>query len=171
MDVILHMSHTIDDFRNFFRQDKEKSDFNINRVVSRCLEFVAASLENCNIRVDTADTEQACATGYQNEYAQVLLNILNNARDALIELDVADPRISIRVCNENGRSLVAIRDNGGGIADAILPRIFDPYFSTKEPGKGTGIGLYMSKVIIEQHMEGRLTARNVDGGAEFRIEV
>jgi len=171
MDVILHMSHTIDDFRNFFRQDKEKGAFNINSVVKRCLEFVAASLENCHIRVDVTDEEQASATGYQNEYAQVLLNILNNARDALMENGIAVPRISITVGSENGRSLVTIRDNGGGINEDILPRIFDPYFTTKEPGKGTGIGLYMSKVIIEQHMEGILTARNADDGAEFRIEV
>ena len=171
MDVILHMSHTIDDFRNFFRHDKEKRAFNINRVVNRCLEFVAASLDNCHIRADVEDAEQINATGYQNEYAQVLLNILNNARDALMERRVAAPRISIRVATEDGRPVVTIRDNGGGIAEDILPKVFDPYFTTKEPGKGTGIGLYMSKVIIEQHMNGRLTARNAEDGAEFRIEV
>ncbi|HEX9078163.1 MAG TPA: transporter substrate-binding domain-containing protein [Desulfuromonadaceae bacterium] len=171
MDVILHMSHTIDDFRNFFRQDKEKRDFCINDVVGRCLEFIAASLENCSIRVEVTNEERVSATGYQNEYSQVLLNILNNARDALVERRIALPHISIRIGSVNGRSLVTIGDNGGGIAEDILPRIFDPYFTTKEPGKGTGIGLYMSKVIIEQHMEGRLSARNANGGAEFRIEV
>jgi signal transduction histidine kinase/ABC-type amino acid transport substrate-binding protein len=171
MDVILHMSHTIDDFRNFFRQDKEKRAFVINTAVSRSLEFVAATLESCQIRVDMADGEQVSAIGYQNEYAQVLLNILNNARDALMERMVAVPLVSIRITSENSRSVVIIRDNGGGMAEDILPRIFDPYFTTKEPGKGTGIGLYMSKVIIEQHMDGRLSARNVEDGAEFRIEV
>ena len=171
MEVILHMSHTIDDFRNFFRQDREKSAFGVNGAVSRCLEFVAASLESCHIRVEVSDEEQVMATGYQNEYAQVLLNILNNARDVLMERRIEAPRIAVRVSGANGRSLVAISDNGGGIAEDILPRIFDPYFTTKEPGKGTGIGLYMSKVIVEQHMNGRLTARNVAEGAEFRIEV
>jgi len=171
MDVILHMSHTIDDFRNFFRQDREKSAFSVNSTVSRCLEFVAASLGSCHIRVEVSDEEQVMATGYQNEYAQVLLNILNNARDVLMERRIATPRIAVWVSSANGRSLVAISDNGGGIAEDILPRIFDPYFTTKEPGKGTGIGLYMSKVIVEQHMNGRLTARNAAEGAEFRIEV
>jgi len=171
MDVILHMSRTIDDFRNFFRQDKEKRTFEINTVVSRSLEFIAATLESCRIRVDVTNDGAVSAVGYQNEYAQVLLNIISNARDALVERMVASPRISIRITGENGRSLVTISDNGGGIAEDILPRIFDPYFTTKEPGKGTGIGLYMSKVIIEKNMDGRLTARNVEGGAEFRIEV
>ena len=82
-----------------------------------------------------------------------------------------EPRILIRLFRENGCAVVTVQDNGGGIADTILPRIFDPYFSTKEPGKGTGIGLYMSKTIIEQNMNGNLTSRNIDNGAEFRIEL
>ncbi|MBI2354149.1 MAG: PAS domain S-box protein [Deltaproteobacteria bacterium] len=171
MDVIMHMSRTIDDFRNFFRPDKQKCGFVVNKVVADSLDFVAASIESSNIRVEvTADTEVG-AFGYPNEYAQVLLNILSNAREALIEKAVAKRLISIRVTSENNRSVVAIRDNGGGIPEGFLPKIFDPYFTTKEPGKGTGIGLYMSKVIIEQHMGGRLSARNVERGAEFRIEL
>jgi C4-dicarboxylate-specific signal transduction histidine kinase len=111
------------------------------------------------------------AFGYPNEYSQVILNILNNAKDVIMERMVTAPRIRIRAFVEEGRSVVTIGDNGGGIGEDILPKIFDPYFSTKEVGKGTGIGLYMSKVIIEQNMEGALTVRNIDGGAEFRIEL
>lgn len=171
MEIILHMSRTIDDFRNFFRQDKEKLDFIINLVVERSLKLVATTLAHDNIRVEVGSEGEITTTGYQNEYAQVLLNILANAREVLVERMVPAPRIYIHLSRENSRSVVTIRDNGGGIADDVLPRIFDPYFTTKEPGKGTGIGLYMSKVIMEQNMDGRLTARNIAGGAEFVIEL
>ncbi len=171
MDSILHMSRTIDDFRSFFLQEREKRRFDVNQVVARSIELVAATLQDSNIQVEVISVNGASAVGYPNEYAQVLLNILGNARDALMERRVTAGRITIRTGTENGRSVVTIRDNGGGIAEDILPKVFDPYFTTKEPGKGTGIGLYMSKVIIEQHMEGRLTARNAEDGAEFRIEV
>ena len=171
MDVIMHMSRTIDDFRNFFRPDKEKRRFSVTETVERALEFVGATLGNSNIKVDTFVEEEATTVGYVNEYAQVLLNILGNARDVLVERKIAEPCITIRITCAAGRSLVTIRDNGGGIAKDVQPKIFDPYFTTKEQGKGTGIGLYMSKAIIEQNMEGSLTVRNVDGGAEFRIEV
>jgi C4-dicarboxylate-specific signal transduction histidine kinase len=171
MDHIVHMSRTIDDFRNFFSADKEKQSFVVNNAVTHALDFIGATLANCKIRSDVRSDGVVTAIGYQNEYAQVLLNILSNARDVLVERKIATPFIHITVTIENGRSVVTIRDNGGGIAENVLSRIFDPYFTTKEQGKGTGIGLYMSKAIIEQNMDGHLTARNVEDGAEFRIEV
>ena len=169
--VIAHMSETIDDFCHFFRHDKKKHDFLVNRVVARSLELISASLVTRGIHVEVAADEDVTALGFQNEYAQVLLNILSNARDAFDENVVSDPRISIGISSEDNVSVITIRDNGGGIDKKVLPRIFEPYFTTKEPGKGTGIGLYMSKVIIEKNMDGRLTARNIEGGAEFRIEL
>jgi C4-dicarboxylate-specific signal transduction histidine kinase len=171
MGVIMHMSRTIDDFRNFFRSDKEMHDFVIRHAVEHALEFVGATLASCNVQVDLRIDEDITISGYQNEYAQVLLNILGNARDVLVERKIAEPCITIGVSGKNGRSVVTIHDNGGGIDEDVQPKIFDPYFTTKEQGKGTGIGLYMSKAIIEQNMGGSLTVRNVDGGAEFRIEV
>ena len=171
MDVIMHMSRTIDDFRNFFREDKQKCGFLVSKAIHHALEFVSASLANHDIQVELEDDEHVTAIGYQNEYAQVLLNILSNAREACIERSVAAPIIHIRATSENGHSVVYIRDNCGGITDAIMPKIFDPYFTTRAPDKGTGIGLYMSKVIIEQNMNGHLTASNTENGVEFRIEV
>lgn len=171
MDVIMHMSRTIDDFRNFFREDKQKSSFIISRTIHHTLEFVSSALLNHDIQVELEDDETVSATGYQNEYAQVLLNILSNSREACLERNIAEPRIKIRITSENGHSAVYIRDNCGGIADDIMPKIFDPYFTTRSPDKGTGIGLYMSKVIIEQNMDGHLTARNTEDGVEFRIEI
>ncbi len=171
MAVIMHMSRTIDDFRNFFREDKEKRQFVVNGVVSRTLEFVSAALESRNIQVAVESDEEVVATGYQNEYAQVLLNVISNASETSVERRMDEPRIIISISRKDGRSLVCVRDNCGGIPDEIMPKIFDPYFTTRAPDKGTGIGLYMSKVIIEQNMGGSLTVRNADGGAEFRIEV
>jgi signal transduction histidine kinase len=171
MDAILYMSRTIDDFRNFFRPGKNKSIFSLNKVVAKSIELAEACLRKDGIAIDLEEEREICALGYDNEYSQVLLNIINNARDALLAQGGVAPRIRIRVSGDNGRSVVTIRDNGGGIEDRILPKIFDPYFTTKEPGTGTGIGLYMSKVIIEQNMGGKLTARTVDSGAEFRIEL
>jgi PAS domain S-box-containing protein len=171
MGVIMHMSHTIDDFRNFFRPEKEKRRFSVNKAVAHALGFISASLISSGIQVDLVEEDAVVATGHQNEYSQVLLNILSNACDVLMERKIAEPRIRIAISRVNGRSVVLVSDNGGGIAEEVLPKIFDPYFTTKEPGKGTGIGLYMSKAIIEQSMDGSLAARNVSGGAEFRIEV
>ena len=171
MDAIMYMSRTIDDFRNFFREDKKKDSFPIGKTVQRTLEFVSNELKSRNIRILFEDDESVAATGYQNEYAQVLLNIISNSRETCIERNIPEPLIHIRITSENGRSAVYIRDNCGGIEEDIMPRIFDPYFTTRAPDKGTGIGLYMSKVIIEQNMGGHLTAKNVEDGVEFRIEL
>lgn len=171
MDIILHMSQTIDDFRYFFRQDKEKNHFTANQAVAKAVEFISPSLDDKGIRISIVEQSEIGLLGYSNEYAQVLLNILSNAKDVLVELQVAEPRIAISICRADDRSVVTITDNGGGISTDVMPRIFDPYFTTKDKTQGTGIGLYMSKIIIEQHMGGRLSAQNVDGGVEFRIEV
>jgi signal transduction histidine kinase len=170
METIQFMSRTIDDFRNFFRQDKEKRHFAFTDILNKTIDFVSAGFRNSSIAVTLEIIDHISTLGYPNEYSQVVLNILNNAKDALTERSVHEPFIHVRLLNEKGRAVVTVRDNGGGIAEDILPRIFDPYFSTKEPGKGTGIGLYMSKVIIEQNMGGSLSAHNVDDGVEFRIE-
>jgi C4-dicarboxylate-specific signal transduction histidine kinase len=171
MDTIMFMSRTIDDFRNFFRHDKQKTIIPVIELLMRTLALVSANLRHLDISTDIEVNDSVTVFGYPNEYSQVLLNILNNAKDVLTERKVDSPCIRIRAFYEEDRSVVTILDNGGGIDENILSRIFDPYFSTKEVGKGTGIGLYMSKVIIEQNMDGLLIARNIDDGAEFRIEL
>jgi C4-dicarboxylate-specific signal transduction histidine kinase len=171
MGVILHMSQTIDDFRYFFRQDKEKSHFSANQAVKNAIEFITPSLIDKGIGISITEQPGIDIFGYSNEYAQVLLNILSNAKDVLVERNVAEPHINISISRSDGRSVVTITDNGGGISPEVIPRIFDPYFTTKEKMQGTGIGLYMSKIIIEQNMGGSLTARNTEDGVAFRIEV
>ncbi|MFA7403570.1 MAG: PAS domain-containing protein [Pelobacteraceae bacterium] len=170
MEIIKFMSRTIDDFRNFFRPDKQFQSFRLKDAVLLAQKFVSASLQHQGITVETDIDEGVYANGYPNEYAQVVLNILGNARDAFAANAIASPFIRIEGNIEDGAALLVVQDNGGGIDEGVIDRIFDPYFTTKGEDKGTGIGLYMSKVIIEK-MAGRLTVRNIDGGAEFRVEI
>lgn len=171
MEVLMQMSQTIDDFRSFFRTDKEKRKFLISEAVNRSMTLVSATLKSHNIQVEIITDDDVAVIGYQNEYSQVLLNFFSNTCDASIEHSMANHRILIHITRENERSVLYFRDSCGGIPDDVLPKIFEPYFTTRGPDKGTGIGLYMSKMIIEQNMNGYLTASNVDGGAEFKIVV
>jgi signal transduction histidine kinase len=165
--LINKMSTTIDDFRNFFRPNKEKVSFSLNQAVRETLEILSASLKNNNITVQVQEECEIIAHGFPNEYFQVMLNVLNNAKDALLSNKVGRGEIRIAITQGDGQAVVTIRDNAGGIPEDILPKIFDPYFTTRE--KGTGIGLYMSKMIIENNMGGRIEARNDEGGATFVI--
>jgi PAS domain S-box-containing protein len=171
MQLILHMSHTINDFQNFLQQDKQKTTFNVNEVLATTISLLEATLKTGNVSVRIDEREEISITGHRNEFAQVVMNIVTNARDAFRERKTAGPKILITLFRENGRSVVTIADNAGGIADKIIGKIFDPYFTTKGPDRGTGIGLFMSKNIIEKSMNGTLTVRNTEQGAEFRIEI
>jgi PAS domain S-box-containing protein len=171
METINHMSKTIDDFRNFFMPDKQKIDFIVQEMVEKTISLMEVSLKSQHISTTLRFRSNPVAHGYPSEYAQVLLNIIGNARDALVARHVDNPTITIEVDEEGGRSLVTITDNAGGIPEGIIDRIFDPYFTTKGPDKGTGVGLYMSKIIIEKNMGGTLRVKNVDIGARFRIIV
>lgn len=171
MEIILHLSQTIDDFRDFSSPDKKKDLFSVEQVIAKTVSLVKESFKEQRIAIEVQNIGDPRINGYPNEYAQVLLNILMNARDASQERGTENARITVRSWTEKGRAVVTVADNAGGIGEEIMDRIFDAYFTTKELGKGTGVGLFMSKTIIEKNMGGRLTARNVGGGAEFRIEV
>jgi len=172
MGLISHMSKTIEDFRNYFRPEKEKMPFNINEAVATTLSLIEPSFKNLDIDIEVIEKDVTDFNGYANEYSQVLLNILLNSKDAFAESRTVKQRvIVITIFKENSRSVVTVADNAGGIPEEIIDKIFDPYFSTKGPDKGTGIGLFMAKTIIERNMGGRLTVRNTAEGAEFRIEV
>ncbi len=171
MEIIQYMSGTIDDFRNFFSTEREKSIFNVNEAICRALSLVEASFKDRNIGIEKEIEPQLEIFGFPNEYSQVLLNILINAKDAIVENNIESPRIFIRASHENGMVVVTLGDNAGGIPEEIADKIFDPYFTTKGPQQGTGVGLFMSKVIIENKMGGQLSVQNIGDGAEFRIEV
>ena len=170
MLLINYLSTTIDDFRNFFRIEREKQPFTIQEAVAQSIELVEAALQNHNIEMVQQVNEAPLAVmGFKNEFSQALVNILTNARDAIVERKIKHGRIKISAKREADRIVITLQDNGGGIDEAILDKIFDPYFTTKHQAQGTGIGLYMTKMIIERNMGGQITARNLKGGVEFRI--
>lgn len=172
MELIQNMSQTINDFTNYFKPDKEKRPFNANQAVAKTLSLVETSLKNMDINIEVIVTDDFDINGYANEYSQVLLNILLNCKDAFEGSNINRQRvITITVFKENNKSVVTIADNAGGIPEDIVDKIFDPYFTTKGPDKGTGIGLYMAKAIIEKNMGGSIIVRNTTDGAEFRVEV
>jgi len=171
MLTIGNMSHTIDDFRDFLKPDKARELFLVSEAVQKAVSLVEASFKVMGLQVQTVVDDEVSIEGCPNEYAQVILNILVNAKDAALERKTESPIIELRLFSEGGKAVLTIIDNAGGIPEAIIDKIFDPYFTTKGPDRGTGIGLFMSKAIIEKNIGGRLTARNIGGGAEFRIEV
>lgn len=161
------MSSTIDDFRNFFRPDHAASRFSLKDSITEVLNLVEPSFRHNEIKVIADTAEDIVVEGFANEFSQVLLNVLTNAKDVLVNRK-GDGVVRISAARNNGMGEVRIRDNGGGIPEEALPKIFDPYFTTKETG--SGIGLYMSRMIMG-HMHGQITARNIDGGAEFTISI
>lgn len=171
MEILQHLSQTISVFQNFTAPDKEKSLFSVKQVVAHTIQIIDETLKRDGIALDISATGDPRINGYPNEFSQVLMNLILNARDAFQEQKTVNPRITVLSWSENDRSVLTITDNGGGIKEDIIDKIFDPYFTTKNLGKGTGVGLFLSKAIIEKSMGGRITARNVANGSEFRIEV
>ena len=171
MGIIQHLSQTIDTFRDFLISSKEKTPFKAEEIIAKAVSLVEENYSSQGIHIDIGSDGDPQVIGYPNEFGQVLLNLLRNAKDALLERRVKDARITVRSWAENDRAVVTVTDNAGGITEEILDKIFDAYFTTKDLGKGTGVGLFISKNIIENNLGGRLSVRNVEGGAEFRIEV
>jgi len=171
MEIIFHMSKTIDDFRNFFKSDKEKEEFKARESIIKTVSLMEGTLNAHEIRVEITSEDDPVILGYPNEFSQVVINLLNNARDAFSKRNTPSPTIWIRLAARNGKTVVTVTDNAGGISEEIIDQIFQPYFTTKGPEQGTGIGLFMSKTIIEKNMNGTLTVRNVPEGAQFTIEI
>lgn len=170
MNTIIFMSQTINEFSDFFSTDNVKKIFCISHGLTKVIAMIEASLSMKSIQLIVEQQEEGIAVeGYFNEYNQVLLNLISNAKDALLEQRVGQPVISVNIAREEGQAVVRVKDNAGGIPEDIIGQIFDPYFTTKGQGKGSGVGLYMSKTIIQEHFGGTLTAANVDGGAQFTI--
>ena len=166
-----HLSKTIDDFRGFFDKDKTKEKTTLEDIVNSTLSIVQTSVESKNIKIITNFTSHQEVETYSNEVKQVVLNLIKNAEDVLIEKEITNPIITIQTkCIDKNIYTLIVKDNAGGIPDNIINNIFDPYFSTKREKDGTGIGLYMSKTIIEDHCGGKLSASNDNDGAVFKIK-
>ncbi|MGB5793355.1 PAS domain-containing sensor histidine kinase [Poseidonibacter sp.] len=166
-----YMSKTIDDFRNFYQPTKDKKVFNIKESIVQCSKIVNSSFERHNIKLEISG-EDVFIDSYQNEFEQVVVNILNNASDAKIikaKKDKFNAKVIINVSSNNNLITTSIFNNCGNVEKKILDRMFEPYFTTKFENQGTGIGLYMAKVIIEKNMKGNIEAFNKDDGIEFLI--
>lgn len=165
--LIQKMSSTVNDFRDFLRPEKEKSAFSALAQVRETIDLLAPSFDHAGVVLAVDAPADFHLFGFANEYAQVLMNLLANAKQAIAGAGVEPGRVTVSLVAQDGFGRLTVRDNGGGIPVANLDRIFEPYFSTKDGG--TGIGLYMSRQIVERSLGGRLEVRNVDGGAEFAV--
>jgi signal transduction histidine kinase len=163
------MSDTIDDFRNFFKSEKMISKYCINDVIETIIDMLKSMFSNYDIDIKYEQNEKLYTQGYPNEFGQALQNILINAKDALVANKEEDRKIEVKSYADKEYIIISIKDNGGGIDEKIIDKIFDPYFSTKKDKEGTGLGLYMTKMIIQEQDGSKIEARNIDGGAEFTI--
>ncbi len=169
--VVQGMSQTIDDFRNFFHPNKKKRVFDVNNIVEQSLTFTNPMLRAYHIETSFHNNGELFITGYPNELIQTLINIFNNAKDALTHSDIKNKKIWVKSYLTNNKAVIEILNNGNPISQEELEKIFDPYYSTKPEGHGTGLGLFISKTIIEKNMHGKLMASNTDKGVCFVIEL
>jgi PAS domain S-box-containing protein len=170
-DIAIDLSATITDFRNFFREDKVKEWTTWKELVRESLAIIEPDIKAKNIAIYPIWDEDIPFMTLPRELKQVILNLLKNSEDVLCEKEIPRPQIWIRTSHEDNMICLEIEDNGGGIPEDIIYKVFDPYFSTKMDKDGTGIGLYMSKMIIEQHANGYLKVRNTSLGACFKISL
>lgn len=170
-DTAKHMSKTIDDFQNFFKPNKEYVIFTMHDLIEASLKITAPMLNSKHINVEIQNDSNCTIKGPLNEYTQVMMNLISNAKDALIQHENENKKIKIHTKKINDKCTINISDNSGGIKDEIINRIFEPYFITKHKSQGTGLGLYMSKEIIEKHLNGSLEVKNTNDGATFTISI
>jgi signal transduction histidine kinase len=165
-----HLTKTIDDFKNFFSPNQKKEDIPILSVIEEANSIIGPSLINSSIVLNISCSSDIKASIYKRELVQVILNLINNSKHA-ISNNIENRHIDIEVSKEDNWILLKVSDNGSGISDENIGKIFEPYFTTKGVSSGTGLGLYISKTIIETHFNGAIKAYNIDGGACFEIKI
>jgi signal transduction histidine kinase len=171
MQVISRLSQTIDGFSQYLPPQPEKAAFNVREVLENAVSMVYAAFSAPKVKIEIAAEDDISVIGYPCEFSEVILSILINAREAALERQISHPEVEVTAVEKEGNVVVVITDNAGGISEEVIARIFEPYFSSKTPGKKTGIGLFLARNIIERQMGGNLTVRNVPHGAQFQIEV
>jgi PAS domain S-box-containing protein len=166
-----YMSKTIDDFRDFFKPEKLKQTIMVSELIHRSQEFLSYMFKVDSIEFSVESIEDVSLNLHINEVVQVLINIIKNARDAMIEKEIKNRKIIVRHYTKENFAIIEIQDNAGGIKNELKTKIFEPYFSTKQSKNGTGLGLYMSKKIIQQYCKGHIEVDNKDDGAVFTIQL
>jgi PAS domain S-box-containing protein len=164
-----YLTGTIEDFTNFFRPNKQKESITLDKPIQKALNVLDSMIKKEDIEVKIDIETNKYINIYTNEVMQVILNIIKNSIDNFEEKKINEPQINITVKENKNKFTIVICDNGGGINEDILPNIFDPYFSTKSEKNGTGLGLYISKIVIENHSDGLLNVKNIKNGASFEI--
>ncbi len=174
-----YLSETINDFRNFIKGDRKIKTYNLSSTINNFLHIVESTIKKDNINIVLNLEENIKIDGYPNELIQCLINIFNNAKDALEEIKQEYPLIFITTISQNNIITISIKDNAGGIQPNIISKIYDPYFTTKHKSQGTGLGLHMTYKLIDEGMHGKIEAHNVNyeyenkkyKGAEFVISL
>jgi C4-dicarboxylate-specific signal transduction histidine kinase len=169
IEVTQELSKTIDDFRNFFKPDNVLVEVNIEEVIQDALLVMGKSIDYGDITIVHSHEGDGRFMTYKRELVQVIVNILKNAKDAFERHSAEHQKIMIRSVQDGSNIVLSICDNAGGIEEEIIGKIFEPYFSTKHERNGTGLGLYISEMIVEKHLKGSLRAYNMDNGACFEI--
>lgn len=167
---IKHMTDTLNEFRTFFRPNKEPQIFEVKPMIEKVLLLVKDEfMKNC-ISINIHEVNNFSLKGIENEFKHLILNIINNSKDAFIDNNIKDRTIDITIIEDENKKNILIKDNAGGIPSHVIEDIFKANVTTKQEGKGTGIGLYMSSQIASKH-GGTLSVRNVEDGAEFKFEI
>lgn len=166
-----NLKKQIVNLQEFFKPETEKDYFYLDKAVTKAVSFINSVLNHYNIKIELFLEKDIKVFGFENEYIQVILNLLNNSKDILIKRKTKDPYIKIILKQKEKTSTLSIVDNAGGVNENMVNKIFDPYFTTKTHEEGSGLGLFISKSFIEKDMGGKLSARNIDDGMEFKIEV
>lgn len=169
MDQVNYLANTIDEFRDFLKPNKQKERVFVSNIIQDTLRIVGKSLQNNEITIELDISEEFEIETFRKEFVQVLLNILNNAKDAFNGKGIENKKVLIRTNKIGDNFVISISDNAGGIDLAYKDTLFDPYVSSKDPDKGTGIGLYMVKTLVEKHFNGTVKAFNDNDGAVFQI--
>ena len=168
-EYVHHLSNTIDDFAGFFKPSKKKEDTTLEKLTKKALFILSSSFVKHSIEVTTTYEKEVTLSTYSNEVVQVLINLLKNGENILLVREIKEPKIEINCFEKGQKKYIEIIDNAGGIDEAIIDKIFESYFTTKESADSTGLGLYMSKFIIEDSCKGKLEVENVSDGAKFTI--
>ena len=166
-----YMSKTIDDFRDYFKPNKKKEKVYIKNVIEKSMDFLAYSFKLNSIKINYENSSTSSLEIYLNEIVQVFINLAKNSSDAMVEKNIENREINIKTYENEKYLFIEFEDNAGGIKDSVIGKIFDPYFSTKSNKNGTGLGLYMSKTIIEEHSGGKINVYNTDVGTKFVIKL
>ena len=166
-----HLTKTIDDFKNFFSPNQEKEDISILSVIEETNSIIGHSLINSSIVLNIFCSSDISTLIYKRELVQVILNLINNSKHAIVNNKVENGHVDIEVTEEDNWVALKVSDNGGGISNENIEKIFEPYFTTKGVSSGTGLGLHISKTIIEKHLNGTIKVYNIDGGVCFEIKI